>query len=121
MNRYVERGWRPLLGALAIGLAAFGLSLQGAPAGDGTDLLVARGAESVDAAAASSSNKNAVSVGIPQAERQRKAAPNPGPSQVGTEPTAVNLTSEDAVMHARSPRCRPLRTPGCRQGRAPRA
>lgn len=36
---------------VAIGLAAFGLSLQGAPASDGTDLLVASGAKSADAAA----------------------------------------------------------------------
>jgi len=29
-----DRGWRPVVGVLAIGLIAFGLSLQGAPAGE---------------------------------------------------------------------------------------
>ena len=37
MKRKSYRGWRPVVGALAIGVIAFGLSLQGAPAGDDAD------------------------------------------------------------------------------------
>ena len=36
MNGKCNRGWRTIVGALAIGMVAFGLSLQGAPASDGT-------------------------------------------------------------------------------------
>ena len=36
MNGKCNRGWRAIVGALAIGMVAFGLSLQGAPASDST-------------------------------------------------------------------------------------
>ncbi|MCH8150006.1 MAG: hypothetical protein IH987_18845, partial [Planctomycetes bacterium] len=100
MNRHVRRGWRPLFGALTIGVVAFGLSLQGAPAEDGTDLLVNSGAESVGAAATTSNSNNAVSEEA-RKERQRKLAPAPGENGTGdgSEPPALEMIVEDTVMH----------------------
>ena len=98
MYRFVERGWRPLIGALAIGFAAFGLSLQGAPAGDRTDLLVDRGAELAGAAAALGS-RSATTENIPEFQRQRKMVSIPGPNQQGADPTSVEMVSEDTVLH----------------------
>jgi len=88
MNQYVRRGWRSMLGAVTVGAIVFGLSLQGAPAGDNTGLASVSGVESAGR------TPSATATSVPDATVQ-KHLPQWGVAGQGTDFDGIEMGPGD--------------------------